>query len=346
MKILFVGTFQNKWSTHHGMVKAFEEIGHEVIKFDFRKTPKILSFIKNTLYQEKFRKYLLSFIRLRPYLPNPIKSLKYYLFGNGQMNYLLEKKVQEKDYDLVFFAKADLVNPKTIKKVTKQTKTWYYFMDPLKTAYQLDIKKYAINSTWSSATFSNVTRYFKKYGATSFFITQGIDPIFFSPGKENKNKEIDVIFVGTRTSKREKYVRFLRNHQISIVCFGVGWENKPIFRSELVKQYRKSKIILNFIRGEIGFYLRVFQVLGTGSFLLSEYSSDLKRIFDKTKHLDWFRNQEELLELIHYYLDNEQKREEIAKNGRKFIEDNYTWEDVIKKIMSVINFIPNSKKES
>ena len=77
--------------------------------------------------------------------------------------------------------------------------------------------------------------------------------------------------------------------------------------------------------------------MGTGSFLLSKYCSDLKRIFKRKIHLDWFDTPEECLDLIKFYLENDKAREAIAKNGHDYVLQNFTWEKMVKRIIEIVN---------
>jgi len=52
---------------------------------------------------------------------------------------------------------------------------------------------------------------------------------------------------------------------------------------------------------------------------------DLKKIFKKGIHLEWFSTSEEFLSLIKYYLENETIREKNAYQGCKFVHENFTF---------------------
>ena len=86
MKILFVGAFSDLWSTHHPMVRILRKNNHEVVKFDFRNLTLKNIKLKFRLYSEVFKEYFETFIMYRLYLPNLIRNIKFYLFGNWQMN--------------------------------------------------------------------------------------------------------------------------------------------------------------------------------------------------------------------------------------------------------------------
>ncbi len=342
MKILFVGVFKEPWSTHHPIVKEFKRKNHEVIKFDFRqlslKNMRItFPFYRNFL-KEKFEK----FIRYRPYLPEKIRNLKFYLFGNWLMNRQLLYLIKKNSFDLVFLAKCDTINYNLIKKFNKYTKTWFYFMDPLYISYEMRAYKYAQESSWSSASTMVNNLWFKKNGANSYYITQGVNLAVFNNRERKPNHEIDVIFAGTNTIKRKNYIEYLLKNNINIRCYGEGWDNGPIYLEKLAKEYKNSKIILNFHKEDSGFSIRIFQALATQSFVLSEYCSDLERIFKKGVHLDWFKTPEECVVLIKKYLDNQESREKIAQEGYIFVSKYYSWKNIIEKIMQIVE-VPKNK---
>ncbi|MFW6311192.1 MAG: glycosyltransferase family protein, partial [Nanoarchaeota archaeon] len=292
MKILFIGVFGNKWSTNIPMVKALAKLGHHVSIFDFRFKARENTLINHPFYFKFIRKYLINFFKLRLWLPEKFKDIRYYLFGNFKTRRQIENIAKRINVDLIFISKMNNIHYKSIQELKKYAKTWYFFMDPLKKGLQINVHKYAQYSDYCSATFSNVKLFFQKNNENSYFITQGVNTELFHPETEegNKEKEIDIIFVGTKSPKREFYINYLKKNGIYVKCYGDGWHNQSIYLEDLVEKYRKSKIILNFTRRKIGFSIRVFQALGTGSFVLSEYCRDLEKIFNKREHLDWFHS--------------------------------------------------------
>ena len=45
----------------------------------------------------------------------------------------------------------------------------------------------------------------------------------------------------------------------------------------------------------------------------------------------------ECLDLITYYLKNDEVREKIARNGQKYVSENYTWKHSVEKILKIIS---------
>jgi len=60
-------------------------------------------------------------------------------------------------------------------------------------------------------------------------------------------------------------------------------------------------------------------------FFMLKYFKGIEELFENRKHLVWFKDIKEMMELIHYYLKNENERKEIFENGRQLITSNYTY---------------------
>ncbi len=81
--------------------------------------------------------------------------------------------------------------------------------------------------------------------------------------------------------------------------------------------FRDSRINLNTTTRSMksGLAQRIWDVLGCGGFLLSNYQPELEDYFEIGKDLEVYENYDELIEKIDYYLKNEDKRLEITSNG-------------------------------
>lgn len=332
MNILFVGVLDVPWSTNVEMKKALIELGHQVDSFNYRSIADnhIPAWQRNAIFTVFFNK-LFSLFRRLDWLPKGMRGLYFSILGRRVMHNLLMEQVGSKNYDLVLLAKTDTVNPATIAEISRHVNTWYYFMDPMDQVDRITAAWYATSATYASASFSDVWELFLQHNPNSHWMTQGIDPDTFYP-LEGVEKTIDVMFAGTRTAKREEYLQKIRERGIKVTCYGAGWENTAIYQSELVNKYRQSRIVLNLCRDGRGFSVRVFQVLGTGSFLLSEYCEDLEQIFEKGKHLDWAETAEEMADKVQHYLNHYEEREAVAIEGCSFVYKEKTWN----KLMSAL----------
>ena len=96
--------------------------------------------------------------------------------------------------------------------------------------------------------------------------------------------------------------------------------------TEMPKIFHLSKINLNFTSKPIrtGLPLRIWDVLGAGGFLLTNYQSEIPEYFEIGKDLETWFNSDELLEKIAFYLCHDDLRQKIAQNGYEKAKKNYS----------------------
>lgn len=92
--------------------------------------------------------------------------------------------------------------------------------------------------------------------------------------------------------------------------------------------FNQSKINLNITAKSIrsGLSLRIFDVLGCGGFLITNYQAELPEVFEIGKDLAAYESLEHLKELCSYYLTHENERQEIAENGYKTVKRLHTYD--------------------
>ena len=81
---------------------------------------------------------------------------------------------------------------------------------------------------------------------------------------------------------------------------------------------------------------RVFEITGSGGFLLTEYADYLEKYFEINKEIVVFKNQSELLEKIKYYTQNDDLRKKIALNGQKRVLKEHKYQDRLEYIFRKI----------
>lgn len=108
------------------------------------------------------------------------------------------------------------------------------------------------------------------------------------------------------------------------------------------KVFRASKINLNITLRSIisGVPARVFDIMSTGGFVLSNWQEEIGELFEEGKEIVTFRTPEELLEKTDYYLTHEEERKQIGINGRKKIREYYTYEHQLEKIIAILFSCP------
>ena len=110
------------------------------------------------------------------------------------------------------------------------------------------------------------------------------------------------------------------------------------YKTDMPKVFQCSKINLNFTSKSIktGVPLRIFDIMGAGGFLITNYQQEIPEYFQIGEDLVVFDNEEDLIWKIDYYLQHEEERIQIAENGCKKVRQLYTWEQRIRDIMNIM----------
>lgn len=91
--------------------------------------------------------------------------------------------------------------------------------------------------------------------------------------------------------------------------------------------YKNSRINLNITLKSIqtGIPLRVFDIMGCGGFLLTNYQEDMFAFFTPDEDFVYYTDEKDMLEKVDYYLRHDAQREKIAKNGYEKVKKFHTF---------------------
>lgn len=108
--------------------------------------------------------------------------------------------------------------------------------------------------------------------------------------------------------------------------------------SVLPKVFYMSKINLNFTIPNIksGIPLRVWDVLGAGGFLMTNYQAELPCYFKEGEDLVCFDGVEDLCEKAAYYLAHEEERRSIAENGCRKVREHHNYIERIRTMLQIV----------
>lgn len=103
--------------------------------------------------------------------------------------------------------------------------------------------------------------------------------------------------------------------------FAKSLEEMPII-------FNNSKINLNITAKSIrsGLSLRIFDVLGCGGFLITNYQAELPEFFELGKDLVAYESMEDLKYKCDYYLKHDDERMEIAAHGYETVKKFHTYD--------------------
>jgi hypothetical protein len=156
----------------------------------------------------------------------------------------------------------------------------------------------------------------------------------------NKDKRYDVTFIGSPHGKRFEYVKFLVKSGIEVRVFGKGWDKYADLKkhwggyltaANMLKVISQSRINLNFLwtsrdPNRTTIKGRTMEIPACRSFQLSNYTDELANYgFKDGVNITTFRDKQEMLDKVRYYLRHEKERETIADNAYKFVLDKHTW---------------------
>jgi len=162
----------------------------------------------------------------------------------------------------------------------------------------------------------------------AYWFPWSVDTKFFDGKKAEKS--IDIMAVFATVSWAYPRRRPLQQHiskmsGVSTLVGGVGKERLPAegYRDAIVK----SKIFA-CANGEWNeMTLKYFECLASGTFMLTERPNDFKKVgLIDGEHLVLFNGLEDFEAKARYYLEHEEERERIAKQGQSFVREKYSCE--------------------
>jgi len=113
------------------------------------------------------------------------------------------------------------------------------------------------------------------------------------------------------------------------------------YYSQMPLAIHNSKINLNITLRSIvtGIPLRSMDIMGCGSFLLTNYQNEMFDFFTPYEDFDFFENPEELVDKSCFYIAHEDVREKIAQNALCKMSEHHSIETRISQIKNTIGMV-------
>ena len=257
--------------------------------------------------------------------------------GASDMNAELERFVREIQPDIAMFVLfKDEIRPDTIRRLTDDgIVTFNWFCD--------DHWRFDDFSRHYAPAFSLVSTTHRE--SLPRYAAEGCDHVVLSQwacnhyayDRQGLEPLHDVTFVGQRYGDRPKIVRAIRAAGFDVRCWGQGWEEGRIDHDGMVQTFETSRINLNLSNSWTGTWwrrrpavgqikARVFEVPGSGGFLLTETVPHVERYFDNGQELATFAGTGDLIEKIRFWLDHEEERQRAADNGYARVRAEHTYD--------------------
>ncbi len=264
-------------------------------------------------------------------------------FRQGRQNLpiLLQQKA-----DLVLVCKGEFIHPQLIESLPYPTALWYceQIGNERGADYEALLRRKELE--YNASAFDYVFSHDKDN--IQIYKNIGCKNVYWLPSaavntkihkKLGLPKKHDISFVGSKTCRRKEILNVLEKY-FKIFTPNI-WDSK-----EINEVFNESKIVLNIHLSDLpNIETRLGEVLGSGSFLLTEELSSQDLFIDGEHLVQWHKGDiDDLIEKIQYYLSHEDERERIANNGHQFASKQHTFEKRMQQLLSVIDFNQSKHK--
>ncbi len=288
-----------------------------------------------------------------------IFKLNFYPEYNNENKQII-KCVLKTDYDIIFIEKGLSIKAKTlqrVKSILPKCKIISYTLDDMMNPnnnsiqYKKAIQFYDFNFTNKKYNVQELEELGAKnvYYFKNSYCSKVHRPISLTD-EEKKYYGSDVSFIGTYEEQRKEALKFLADAGIRIKVWGWGkkyefiyknieFMSKHVYGDEYPKVVCASKINLCFLRkaNRDTETTRSVELPACGGFMLAERTKEHAELFVEKNEAEFFDSNEELLQKVKYYLENEPERKKIAQNGyNKCITAKYNYKNQLLKIISIV----------
>jgi len=256
-------------------------------------------------------------------------------------------RLLQQEADLVLVCKGEFISPGLIKSLPYPTALWY--CEQIGNERELDYESFLRRKelAYNAAAFDFVFSHDK--ANMEIYKTMGCKRVYWLPSavintavhrRLGLPKRYNITFVGSKTNRRNTLLIALSKY------FEIYTPNIWNIH-ELNQVFNESKIVLNIHLSDLlNTETRIGEVLGSGSFLLTEELSS-KDLFVDGKHIvQWKRGDiDDLINKIKYYLLHEDERERIANEGHKFAIEQHTFERRMDQLLAFTGLNEKSTRE-
>jgi hypothetical protein len=162
-----------------------------------------------------------------------------------------------------------------------------------------------------------------------FWLPLACDPNIHS--SSYSEKLWDIGFVGKLNSPTRKM-----RLEILSSKYNMNDYKQYFSKEEISSVYGQSKIVFNSsINGDLN--MRVFEALASGTLLVTDrIQNGQQELFRDGHELVEYANDQDMVDLIGYYLNHEAERKEIANNGRQLVVSQHTYQHRSQQIINQI----------
>jgi len=166
---------------------------------------------------------------------------------------------------------------------------------------------------------------------------QATDATQFSAVEPDPSLHTELLFVGNSRLQDRHGVRWAVEGDLPLTVYGSDWDGLiddrylrgDFFPNERLNElYCSADIVLNDhwpdMREGGLFSNRIFDALACGAFVISDDVADIDTVFQGA--VPTYSSQEELVGIVHHYLEHPEEREQLARRGRELVVSRHTFD--------------------
>ncbi|MBF0450245.1 MAG: glycosyltransferase [Candidatus Magnetomorum sp.] len=207
-------------------------------------------------------------------------------------------------------------------------------------------------------TLPNFIVNFRNAGISTYLLHNSFDENLLFSENKNQKRVYPVSFIGNMNiiSEKSKFFFEIISEHISIDFWGNSILTLPdtsallpkyhgkVSKTERISVLCKSQITINPYIDEY-YNKRLFEATGCGTLLITEFQDYLVNLFEIGKEIVVYRNMEECIDLIKYYLNHPNEAQKIAKAGQKRTLKDHTCDIRMKQTAEILERHLRYKKE-
>lgn len=293
------------------------------------------------------------------------------LYRLNELHKKIAKKVDSKNYDLIFVNGSEYIEAPFILKYVSTFKAFYCHDPNYRIVYEKillegrknltisrriyekinrEIRKYLDKQNFNKTNLAIANSFFSKkvikntYGKTSEVVYPGIDINFFKPKKIKK--DIDIFYIGSYEKidgfdLLQKALRYLpKNIVLKTKMYEDGWVSDQKIITDF---YQRSKVVVCLAYNEpFGSVPLEAMACGVPVIAVNEGGYKETIINGQTGYLIP-REPQALAGKLEFLLNNEELRSKMGENARHHIEQNWTWDKSVNKLEKIFKEIIHEK---
>jgi spore maturation protein CgeB len=282
------------------------------------------------------------------FLKNTPESIKNLLGLRGWMKQILEAQIKLFKPDVTYMHDLSIFEGEDIKRIKRWTKIVVgQIACPLpinhKPLYEYDLMV---------SSFPHYVLMFRDWGINSEYLAWCMEkeiPLKIGPKKRIYN----TVYIGGLTSAHSQGNQILEKlaKEIRVDVWGYGENTLPpnsaikrnfhgqAWGREMYEIFAKAKIVINRhinVAGNVANNMRMFEATGMGSLLITDDKPNMEEFFRVGKEVVTYKNANDLIAKVKYYLKHTTEREQIAKAGQKRTLNDHTYEQRMRDLDQIL----------